>query len=94
MFSMISFYLFIDLFIPFSAAEYGKLPLIKPYLHPGFQKYTDGANFASAGAGALSETRQGSVCDIYFFLWRSHIISDYPSSMLRKKSAVPLMSFK
>ncbi|XP_028752149.1 GDSL esterase/lipase 1-like [Neltuma alba] len=50
--------------VPDFIAEYGKLPLIKPYLHPGYRFYTDGANFASAGAGALSETRQGSVLDL------------------------------
>ena len=35
-----------------------------PYLHPGYHRYTDGANFASAGAGALAETHQGMV---FFF---------------------------
>jgi hypothetical protein len=45
-------------------AEYAKLPLITPYLHPGYHSYIDGANFASAGAGALVETAQGLVCDL------------------------------
>ncbi|XP_059456462.1 GDSL esterase/lipase 1-like isoform X2 [Corylus avellana] len=45
-------------------AEYAKLPLITPYLHPGYHSYIDGANFASAGAGALVETLQGSVIDL------------------------------
>ncbi|KAB1218296.1 GDSL esterase/lipase 1 [Morella rubra] len=45
--------------IPDFIAEYAKLPSIPPYLHPGYHRYTDGANFASAGAGALVETRQG-----------------------------------
>jgi hypothetical protein len=40
------------------------LPLITPYLHPGYNRYIDGANFASAGSGALVETQQGSVCDL------------------------------
>ncbi|KAB1218298.1 GDSL esterase/lipase 1 [Morella rubra] len=50
--------------IPDFIAEYAKLPLIPPYLHPGYHRYTDGANFASAGAGALVETRQGLVIDL------------------------------
>jgi hypothetical protein len=40
------------------------LPLITPYLNPGYHRCIDGANFASAGAGALVETHQGSVCDL------------------------------
>lgn len=47
------------------AAEYANLPLIPPFLQPGFHNYYDGVNFASAGAGALVETFQGSVCIIY-----------------------------
>ena len=39
----------------FLAAEYGKLPLIQPILHPGYHQYTDVANFASAGAGVLAQ---------------------------------------
>ncbi|XP_062087917.1 GDSL esterase/lipase 1-like [Humulus lupulus] len=45
--------------IPDFVAEYAKLPLIPPYLHPGYVDFTSGANFASAGAGALIETHQG-----------------------------------
>lgn len=47
----------------FIVAEYLKLPLLPPYLQPGNQNYTHGVNFASAGAGALAETRQGLVYD-------------------------------
>ncbi|GMY22672.1 GDSL esterase/lipase 2-like [Fagus crenata] len=47
--------------IPDFIAEYAKLPLIPPYLQPGYNRYIDGANFASVGAGALVETRQGLV---------------------------------
>ncbi|KAK7854304.1 gdsl esterase/lipase 5 [Quercus suber] len=43
-------------------AQYAKLPLIPPYLHPGYERFIDGANFASIGAGALDETNQGMVC--------------------------------
>ncbi|KAK7294512.1 hypothetical protein RJT34_17401 [Clitoria ternatea] len=46
-------------------AEYAKLPLIPPFLHPGYHnEYIYGVNFASAGAGALPETNQGLVIDI------------------------------
>ncbi|XP_042946716.1 GDSL esterase/lipase 1-like isoform X2 [Carya illinoinensis] len=51
--------------IPDFIAEFAKLPLIPAYLHPGYKRYADGANFASAGAGALVETRQGSVIDLH-----------------------------
>lgn len=46
------------------AAEYAKLALIKPYLQPGFEDYSDGVNFASAGAGVLPETHPGTVCHL------------------------------
>ncbi|XP_018447791.1 GDSL esterase/lipase 5 [Raphanus sativus] len=46
-------------------AEYAKLPLIPPFLEPGdSQKKLSGVNFASAGAGALVETFQGSVISL------------------------------
>ncbi|XP_062087922.1 GDSL esterase/lipase 5-like [Humulus lupulus] len=45
-------------------AEYANLPLIPPFLQPGFRHYYDGVNFASSGAGALVETFQGSVIDL------------------------------
>ncbi|XP_060669777.1 GDSL esterase/lipase 3-like, partial [Ziziphus jujuba] len=46
-------------------AERAKLPLIPPYLQPGIDhQLTYGVNFASAGAGALLETRQGLVIDL------------------------------
>ncbi|KAB1218303.1 GDSL esterase/lipase 1 [Morella rubra] len=50
--------------IPDFIAEYAKLPLITPYLHPAYSQYTDGANFASAGAGALVGTHRGFVVDL------------------------------
>ncbi|KAB2613135.1 hypothetical protein D8674_035451 [Pyrus ussuriensis x Pyrus communis] len=40
-------------------AEYAHLPFVPPFLQPGFRQYYGGANFASAGAGALVETFQG-----------------------------------
>ncbi|CAL5439380.1 unnamed protein product [Camellia sinensis] len=46
-------------------AEYAKLPLISPFLEPGVKKkYDDGVNFASAGAGSLSQTFQGQVINL------------------------------
>lgn len=45
-------------------AEYAKLPLIPPFLKPGKGDYTDGVNFASGGAGVLSETFKGQVIDL------------------------------
>jgi hypothetical protein len=48
-------------------AEFAKLPFITPYLYPSYHQHIkDGANFASAGAGALVDTcrRQGSVCNL------------------------------
>ncbi|KAG7997303.1 hypothetical protein I3843_01G205200 [Carya illinoinensis] len=51
--------------IPDFIAEFAKLPLIPAYLHPGYKRYVDGANFASVGAGALVGTRQGWVIDLH-----------------------------
>ncbi|KAL6140612.1 hypothetical protein ACLB2K_058910 [Fragaria x ananassa] len=45
-------------------AEYGNLPIIPLYLQPGNQQFTNGSNFASAGAGALVETFHGLVLDL------------------------------
>ncbi|KAM5553189.1 hypothetical protein ABKV19_025420 [Rosa sericea] len=45
-------------------AEYANLPLVTPYLQPGFNNYVYGVNFASGGAGALKETHQGLVIDL------------------------------
>ncbi|KAI9102918.1 hypothetical protein K1719_023357 [Acacia pycnantha] len=52
--------------IPDFIAEYAKLPLLLPYLHPATYEddYMFGANFASAGAGALVETGQGIVINL------------------------------
>uniref|UniRef100_A0A2N9FTY1 SGNH hydrolase-type esterase domain-containing protein n=1 Tax=Fagus sylvatica TaxID=28930 RepID=A0A2N9FTY1_FAGSY len=58
--------------------EFAKLPLITPYLYPGYHEYAAGANFASAGAGALAETHQGLVIDLktqlsYFKNLKKHL---------------------
>ncbi|KAL4191903.1 hypothetical protein AMTRI_Chr06g169590 [Amborella trichopoda] len=44
-------------------AKLANLPLIPPYLEPG-ANHSFGANFASAGAGALQTTNQGQVVDM------------------------------
>ncbi|OMO66060.1 Lipase, GDSL [Corchorus olitorius] len=50
--------------IPDFIAKYANLPFIPPYLPPGKHELSYGVNFASAGAGALSETAQGFVIDL------------------------------
>ncbi|KAF7114131.1 hypothetical protein RHSIM_RhsimUnG0098900 [Rhododendron simsii] len=46
-------------------AEYAKLPLLQPYKQPGNNhQFSNGVNFASAGAGALVQTHQGMVIDL------------------------------
>ncbi|XAR49847.1 hypothetical protein NMG60_11004005 [Bertholletia excelsa] len=45
-------------------AEYAKLPFPPPYKQPGDHQFSCGVNFASAGAGALSETNSGMVIDL------------------------------
>ncbi|KAK2632948.1 hypothetical protein EUGRSUZ_L00836 [Eucalyptus grandis] len=49
---------------PTFIAEYAKLPLIPPYLQLRNDQFVGGANFASAGAGALPETFPGLVVDL------------------------------
>ncbi|GLT85663.1 hypothetical protein SLE2022_038460 [Rubroshorea leprosula] len=44
-------------------AEYAKLPLIPPFLEASAD-FTNGANFASGGAGILPETNKGTVIDL------------------------------
>ncbi|KAI6678817.1 hypothetical protein NL676_039613 [Syzygium grande] len=45
-------------------AEYANLPLIPPYLQMKDGEFMGGANFASAGAGALVDTYKGYVVDL------------------------------
>ncbi|KAK9756057.1 hypothetical protein RND81_01G070300 [Saponaria officinalis] len=45
--------------------EHAHQPSIPPYLQPGKRRFSHGVNFASAGAGALVETFQGSVIDLH-----------------------------
>lgn len=49
------------------------LPMIPPYLQPGPQRFIDGSNFASAGAGVLPETNFEVVYKLSFF----HIEASY-----------------
>ncbi|KAM6585444.1 hypothetical protein CsatB_012446 [Cannabis sativa] len=50
--------------IPDFIAEFAKLPLIPPYLHPGNHEFRYGVNFASAGSGAMPEINQGMTIDL------------------------------
>jgi hypothetical protein len=40
------------------AAQLTKLPMLPPYLQPSEHQFTNGANFASAGAGVLTLERE------------------------------------
>ena len=57
------------------AAEYAELPLIPPYLHPGYHdhQYIYGVNFASSGAGDLPETNPGLVRFLFLIFWKMSI---------------------
>ncbi|WCJ27927.1 GDSL lipase [Euphorbia peplus] len=51
--------------IPDFIAEYMKLPgYVSPYLQPGNSNYTNGVDFASGAAGALTETFKGKTIDL------------------------------
>ena len=45
-----------------AAAQFAKLPILPPYLQPIAHRFTNGANFASAGVGVLVQTHPGTVC--------------------------------
>ncbi|XP_031266744.1 GDSL esterase/lipase 1-like [Pistacia vera] len=47
--------------VPDLIAQFANLPILPPYLQPGAHQFTDGANFASAGAGVLDETHPGTI---------------------------------
>lgn len=47
--------------IPDFIAEFAGLPFLQPYLLPGLNDFTNGINFASAGACALVETRPQTI---------------------------------
>ncbi|KAE7998999.1 hypothetical protein FH972_003487 [Carpinus fangiana] len=47
--------------VPDFIAQFAKLPLLPPYLQPIEHRFTDGANFASAGGGVLVQTHPGTI---------------------------------
>uniref|UniRef100_A0A5B6Z2C5 Putative GDSL esterase/lipase 1-like n=1 Tax=Davidia involucrata TaxID=16924 RepID=A0A5B6Z2C5_DAVIN len=47
--------------VPDFIALFAKLPILPPYLQPGEHNFTDGTNFASAGAGVLDATHPGTI---------------------------------
>ncbi|XP_050383854.1 GDSL esterase/lipase 1-like isoform X3 [Argentina anserina] len=47
--------------VPDFIAQFANLPLPPPYLEPGSHQFSDGTNFASAGAGVLPETQPGTI---------------------------------
>ncbi|XP_059639373.1 GDSL esterase/lipase 1-like [Cornus florida] len=47
--------------VPDLIALFAKLPILPPYLQPGEHNFTDGTNFASAGAGVLDSTHSGTI---------------------------------
>ncbi|GMH22026.1 hypothetical protein Nepgr_023869 [Nepenthes gracilis] len=47
--------------VPDFTAEFFRLPIWKPYLEPGQRRFAGGANFASGGAGVLSQTHPGTI---------------------------------
>ncbi|XP_062008804.1 GDSL esterase/lipase 1-like [Rosa rugosa] len=47
--------------VPDFIAQFAKLPMPPPYLQPGAHHFTDGVNFASAGAGVLPGTFAGAI---------------------------------
>lgn len=47
--------------VPDFIAQFAKLPILPPYLESGAHRLTDGANFASAGAGVLDGTHSGTI---------------------------------
>lgn len=50
--------------VPDFIAEFFNLPLWKAYLQPGQHNFSNGANFASGGAGVLSDTHVGTVINL------------------------------
>ncbi|KAJ0007987.1 hypothetical protein Pint_29421 [Pistacia integerrima] len=47
--------------VPDFAAIYSNLPLWEPYLQPGSHNFSNGANFASGGAGVLEESNPNTL---------------------------------
>ncbi|KAL2997983.1 hypothetical protein AAZX31_09G071200 [Glycine max] len=72
-------------------AEYAKLPLLPPFLQPNAD-YSNGANFASGGAGVLAETHQGLVIDLQTQLSHFEEVTKLLSENLGEKKAKELIS--
>ncbi|KAG4949512.1 hypothetical protein AAZX31_15G173500 [Glycine max] len=72
-------------------AEYANLPLIPPFLQPNAD-YSNGANFASGGAGVLVETNQGLVIDLQTQLSHFEEVRILLSEKLGEKKAKELIS--
>ncbi|XP_031270318.1 GDSL esterase/lipase 1-like [Pistacia vera] len=73
-------------------AEYAKLPLISPYLQSSNHQSTSGVNFASAGAGVLSETHQGLVIDLRTQLSYFNIVEKQLKQKLGDEGAKTFLS--
>ena len=70
------------------AAQIAMLPILPPYLQPIAHRFTDGANFASAGAGVLAQTHPGTVCRSFSILelvMASWVESASPIFLFKKK---------
>ncbi|KAL9314588.1 hypothetical protein ACSQ67_020040 [Phaseolus vulgaris] len=72
-------------------AEYTKLPLIPPFLQPNAD-YSNGVNFASGGAGVLSETNHGLVIDLSTQLSHFEEVRNLLSEKLGEKKAKEMIS--
>lgn len=74
-------------------AEYAKLALLPPFLQPGSQhSYYNGANFASAGAGALVTTFKGSVIDMETQLKNFKKVKSWLRNKLGKRKSQKILS--
>ncbi|XP_062087918.1 GDSL esterase/lipase 1-like [Humulus lupulus] len=78
--------------IPDFITEYAELPLLPPYLQPGYIDYRKGVNFASAGAGALLETRQGFVISLKTQIGYFKNVSRLLREKLGEAEAITLLS--
>ncbi|XP_028763288.1 GDSL esterase/lipase 1-like [Neltuma alba] len=80
--------------IPDFIAEYAKLPLLLPYLHPAssLDDYIFGVNFASGGSGALIETSEGILVDLNTQVKYYKNVRDVLRKKLGNKEAKTLLS--
>ncbi|XP_034209272.1 GDSL esterase/lipase 1-like [Prunus dulcis] len=78
--------------VPDFIAEYAKLPLIPPYLQPDNHEFLYGVNFASAGAGAMVQTRQGVTIGLQTQLSNFKNITESLRKKLGNEEAKSLLS--